>query len=63
MNDKKSKLSLNDLECHLWEAAHIITGRLLKLKGQEKNLTTKAITRMNLYLHGMEDFEIRRGLF
>ncbi len=35
--------------------------RLLKLKGQEKNLTTEAIARMNLYLHGMEDFEIRRG--
>ena len=26
MNEKKSKLSLNDLERHLWEAAHIITG-------------------------------------
>lgn len=26
MNDKKNKLSLNDLERHLWEAAHIITG-------------------------------------
>ncbi len=35
--------------------------RLLKLKGQEKNLTTEAIARMNLYLHGMEDFDIRRG--
>ena len=35
--------------------------RLLKLKGQEKNLTTEAIARMNLYLHGMQDFEIRRG--
>lgn len=35
--------------------------RLLKLKGQEKNLTTEAIARMNLYLHGMEDFEIVRG--
>lgn len=35
--------------------------RLLKLKGQEKNLTTEAISRMNLHLHGMEDFEIRRG--
>ncbi len=35
--------------------------RLLKLKGQEKNLTTEAIARMNLYLHGMEDFQIRRG--
>jgi type I restriction enzyme M protein len=35
--------------------------RLLKLKGQEKNLTTEAIARMNLYLHGMEDFDVRRG--
>jgi type I restriction enzyme M protein len=35
--------------------------RLLKLKGQEKNLTTEAIARMNLYLHGMEDFDILRG--
>lgn len=35
--------------------------RLLILKGQEKNLTTEAIARMNLYLHGMEDFVIRRG--
>ncbi len=35
--------------------------RLLKLNGQEKNLTTEAIARMNLYLHGMDDFEIRRG--
>lgn len=35
--------------------------RLLKLKGQEKNLTTEAIARMNLFLHGQEDFEIARG--
>jgi type I restriction enzyme M protein len=35
--------------------------RLLKLKGQEKNLTTEAIARMNLFLHGMEDFQIIRG--
>lgn len=35
--------------------------RLLKIKGQEKNLTTEAIARMNLFLHGMEDFDIRRG--
>ena len=35
--------------------------RLIKLKGQEKNLTTEAIARMNLYLHGMEDFDVRRG--
>lgn len=35
--------------------------RLLTLKGQEKNLTTEAIARMNLFLHGMEDFQIKRG--
>tara|TARA_B100000965_G_scaffold404578_1_gene435796 strand:+ start:123 stop:1640 length:1518 start_codon:yes stop_codon:yes gene_type:complete len=35
--------------------------RLLQLKGQEKNLTTEAIARMNLFLHGMEDFQIKRG--
>lgn len=35
--------------------------RLLIIKGQEKNLTTEAIARMNLFLHGMEDFDIVRG--
>jgi len=32
-----------------------------KLFGQEKNLTTSAIARMNLFLHGAEDFRIERG--
>ena len=32
-----------------------------KLHGQEKNLTTSAIARMNLFLHGVEDFHIIRG--
>lgn len=32
-----------------------------KLYGQEKNLTTSAIARMNLLLHGVEDFYIQRG--
>ncbi len=32
-----------------------------KLFGQEKNLTTSAIARMNLFLHGASDFEIVRG--
>lgn len=35
--------------------------RLLTLKGQERNLTTEAIARMNLFLHGQEDFDIVRG--
>jgi type I restriction enzyme M protein len=32
-----------------------------KLFGQEKNLTTSAIARMNLFLHGAADFQILRG--
>ncbi|HEY7767814.1 N-6 DNA methylase, partial [Longimicrobium sp.] len=32
-----------------------------KLYGQEKNLTTAAVARMNLFLHGIEDFAIERG--
>src|ERR1041384_706087 len=32
-----------------------------KLFGQEKNLTTSAIARMNLFLHGASDFRVVRG--
>ncbi len=32
-----------------------------KLYGQEKNLTTSSIARINLFLHGIEDFQIVRG--
>src|SRR5262245_24826759 len=32
-----------------------------KLFGQEKNLTTSAIARMNLFLHGASDFQVIRG--
>jgi type I restriction enzyme M protein len=32
-----------------------------KLYGQERNLTTSAIARMNLFLHGASDFRIVRG--
>lgn len=35
--------------------------RSLFLYGQEYNLTTAGIARMNLYLHGLEDFSIKRG--
>jgi type I restriction enzyme M protein len=35
--------------------------RTLKLSGQEVNLTTAAIARMNLFMHDIEDFRIRRG--
>jgi type I restriction enzyme M protein len=32
-----------------------------RLYGQEKNLTTASVARMNLFLHGIEDFVIERG--
>jgi type I restriction enzyme M protein len=32
-----------------------------KVFGQEKNLTTAGIARMNLFLHGVEDFNVVRG--
>jgi len=35
--------------------------RTLKLFGQEKNLTSSSIARMNMFLHGIEDFQIARG--
>lgn len=35
--------------------------RTLKLFGQERNLITSSIARMNLFLHGFEDFQIKRG--
>ena len=35
--------------------------RTLRLFGQERNLMTSAIARMNLFLHGVEDFHVARG--
>ena len=35
--------------------------RTLRLYGQERNLITSAIARMNLFLHGFEDFRVARG--
>ena len=35
--------------------------RNVRLYGQERNLMTSAIARMNLFLHGVEDFRIERG--
>lgn len=48
------------LECvdHLKESGKDY--RTLKLFGQEKNLTSSSIARMNMFLHGMEDFQIVR---
>jgi type I restriction enzyme M protein len=49
------------LECvnHLRESNEDY--RTLKLHGQEKNLTSSSIARMNMFLHGIEDFSIVRG--
>lgn len=49
------------LECvnHLRESNEDY--RTLKLHGQEKNLTSSSIARMNMFLHGIEDFNIVRG--
>ncbi len=49
------------LECvsHLKESKEDY--RTLKLFGQEKNLTSSSIARMNMFLHGIEDFQIVRG--
>jgi type I restriction enzyme M protein len=35
--------------------------RTLSLYGQEYNLTTAAMAKMNLYLHGLTDFQVVRG--
>lgn len=35
--------------------------RTLKLYGQEINLLTSAIARMNMFMHGIEEFEVARG--
>ncbi|MBF0182195.1 MAG: SAM-dependent DNA methyltransferase [Magnetococcales bacterium] len=35
--------------------------RTLRLYGQERNLMTSSIGRMNLFLHGIEDFHVMRG--
>ncbi|MBI3301880.1 MAG: N-6 DNA methylase, partial [Deltaproteobacteria bacterium] len=35
--------------------------RNLRLYGQERNLMTSSIARMNCFLHGIEDFRIERG--
>lgn len=70
--DPKERESIYDPACGtggmLLEAIHHVRenhgdDRTLwgKLFGQEKNLTTSAIARMNLFLHGASDFKIVRG--
>lgn len=72
MLDPKKGESIYDPACGtggmLLEAIHHVRERHEddrtlwgKLFGQEKNLTTSAIARMNLFLHGAADFQIIRG--
>jgi type I restriction enzyme M protein len=49
------------LEAFHYVQSHGGNTNLLRLCGQEKNLTTSSIARMNLILHGLEDFTIVRG--
>lgn len=46
---------------HVRETGHDVKLLYGRLYGQEKNLTTSSIARMNLILHGVEDFKIVRG--
>ena len=70
--DPKEGESIYDPACGtggmLLEAIHHVKANhgddrtlLGKLFAQEKNLTTSAIARMNLFLHGASDFQIVRG--
>lgn len=68
--DPKARESIYDPACGtggmLLEAVHHIREqggewRNLVIRGQERNLTTQAIARMNMFLHGIEDFDIVRG--
>lgn len=49
------------LEAFNYVKSHGGNTKLLHLFGQEKNLTTSSIARMNLILHGLEDFAVVRG--
>ena len=49
------------LNCALQLKAYGQEYRSLKLYGQEINLITSAIARMNMFMHGIEEFQIVRG--
>jgi len=48
------------LEAYHYVKEHKGDYRKLKLYGQERNLTTSSIARINLFLHGVEDFKIEK---
>lgn len=49
------------LQCVEYLRAQDKDARTLKIFGQEKNITTSSIARMNMFLHDVEDFKIARG--
>jgi type I restriction enzyme M protein len=49
------------LECINYLKEHNKETRSIKLYGQESNLTTSSIACMNLLVHGIDDFDIKRG--
>jgi type I restriction enzyme M protein len=49
------------LNCALHLKSESKEYRSLKLYGQEVNLITSSIARMNMFLHGIEEFKITRG--
>ncbi|OGZ05518.1 MAG: DNA methylase [Candidatus Lloydbacteria bacterium RIFCSPHIGHO2_01_FULL_49_22] len=49
------------LNCVEHLRSHGKDARTLKIFGQEKNLTTSSIARMNMFLHDVQDFQIQRG--
>lgn len=49
------------LNCVEYLRAQGKDARTLKIFGQEKNLTTSSIARMNMFLHDVEDFTIQRA--
>ncbi len=49
------------LSCVAHLRRHGLEWRNVRLYGQERNLMTSSIARMNCFLHGIEDFRIERG--
>lgn len=49
------------LEAYTFVREHGGNALRMTLKGQEKNLTTSSIARMNLILHNIDDFTVYRG--
>ena len=49
------------LSCIAYLRRHGKEWRNVRLYGQERNLMTSAIARMNCFLHGIEEFRIERG--